>query len=119
MDMKAKKLTVIGDVDPITVVDRLRKYWPTDIASVGPAKEPEKKKEGGAGGGGGDSKKKDYVDWIPAYNPYVPYYPHPILAYNPNVSYPQHVNAHYPLPPPMPAHYASFHEEDPNGCAIC
>ncbi|GLU00706.1 hypothetical protein SLE2022_180540 [Rubroshorea leprosula] len=50
MDMKAKQLTVIGTVDPVNVVSKLRKYWPTDIISVGPAKEPEKeepKKEEG------------------------------------------------------------------------
>ncbi|GAV85477.1 HMA domain-containing protein [Cephalotus follicularis] len=46
MDMKEKKLTVIGTVDPVHVVSKLRKYWPTtDIISVGPAKEPEKKEE--------------------------------------------------------------------------
>lgn len=45
MDMKDKKLTVIGTVDPVSVVSRLRKYWPTDIILVGPAKEPEKKEE--------------------------------------------------------------------------
>ncbi|XWS46148.1 hypothetical protein CRYUN_Cryun14cG0038800 [Craigia yunnanensis] len=42
MDMKAKQLTVIGTVDPVNVVSKLRKYWPTGIVSVGPAKEPEK-----------------------------------------------------------------------------
>ncbi|MED6172647.1 Heavy metal-associated isoprenylated plant protein 39 [Stylosanthes scabra] len=46
MDMKEKKLTVIGTVDPITVVSKLRKYWQTDLVVVGPAKEPEKKDEG-------------------------------------------------------------------------
>ncbi|XVF33260.1 hypothetical protein REPUB_Repub17cG0153700 [Reevesia pubescens] len=45
MDMKAKQLTVIGTVDPVHVVSKLRKYWPTDLVSVGPAKEPEKKEE--------------------------------------------------------------------------
>ncbi|KAJ7962459.1 Heavy metal-associated domain containing protein [Quillaja saponaria] len=45
MDMKEKKLTVIGTVDPVNVVSKLRKYWQTDIISVGPAKEPEKKEE--------------------------------------------------------------------------
>ncbi|OMP00320.1 hypothetical protein COLO4_12772 [Corchorus olitorius] len=45
MDMKAKQLTVIGTVDPVNVVSKLRKYWPADIVSVGPAKEPEKKEE--------------------------------------------------------------------------
>lgn len=45
MDMKEKKLTVIGTVDPVNVVSKLRKYWQTDIITVGPAKEPEKKEE--------------------------------------------------------------------------
>ena len=40
MDMKDKKLTVIGDVDPVDVADKVRKHWPNaDIISVGPAKE--------------------------------------------------------------------------------
>lgn len=43
--MKENKLTVIGSVDPVDVVSKLRKYWQTDIVSVGPAKEPEKKEE--------------------------------------------------------------------------
>ncbi|XP_073312005.1 heavy metal-associated isoprenylated plant protein 39 [Primulina huaijiensis] len=46
IDVKGKKLTVIGSVDPVRVVSKLRKKnWPTDIISVGPAKEPEKKEE--------------------------------------------------------------------------
>ncbi len=49
MDMKDKKLTVIGEVDPVDVVAKVRKHWPNaDIVSVGPAKEekkPEAKKE--------------------------------------------------------------------------
>ncbi|KAE8657682.1 peroxisomal betaine-aldehyde dehydrogenase [Hibiscus syriacus] len=45
MDMKAKQLTVTDTVDPVNVVSKLREYWPTDIVSLGPAKEPEKKEE--------------------------------------------------------------------------
>ncbi|PIN13681.1 Copper chaperone [Handroanthus impetiginosus] len=46
IDTKAKKLTVVGTVDPVSVVSKLRKKnWPADIISVGPAKEPEKKEE--------------------------------------------------------------------------
>ncbi|KAK4364223.1 hypothetical protein RND71_015581 [Anisodus tanguticus] len=45
MDMKGKKLTIIGTVDPVSVVSRLRKFWWTEILIVGPAKEPEKKEE--------------------------------------------------------------------------
>lgn len=43
MDMKDKKLTVIGGVDPVAVVAKVRKHWPnSDIVSVGPAKEEKK-----------------------------------------------------------------------------
>ncbi|KAL5572935.1 hypothetical protein UlMin_022532 [Ulmus minor] len=42
MDMKERKLTVIGTVDPVNVVSKLRKYWVTNIISVGPAVEPKK-----------------------------------------------------------------------------
>ncbi|XP_057780467.1 heavy metal-associated isoprenylated plant protein 39-like [Salvia miltiorrhiza] len=46
IDLKGKKLTVIGTVDPVSVVSKLRKKsWPAHIISVGPAKEPEKKEE--------------------------------------------------------------------------
>lgn len=45
MDMKGRKLTIIGTVDPVSVVSKLRKFWPAQIISVGPAKEPEKKEE--------------------------------------------------------------------------
>ncbi|KAJ6811471.1 heavy metal-associated isoprenylated plant protein 39-like isoform X2 [Iris pallida] len=45
MDMKEKKLTVIGSMDPVDVVSKLRKFWRTEILTVGPAKEPEKKEE--------------------------------------------------------------------------
>lgn len=45
MDMKGKNLTIIGSVDPVSAVSKLRKFWKTDIVSVGPAKEPEKKEE--------------------------------------------------------------------------
>ncbi|KAL0312549.1 UNVERIFIED_CONTAM: Heavy metal-associated isoprenylated plant protein 39 [Sesamum radiatum] len=51
MDMKERKLTVVGDVDPVQIVSKLRKSWHTEIVTVGPAKEPEKKKE--------DDKKKE------------------------------------------------------------
>ncbi|KAK4794984.1 hypothetical protein SAY86_012978 [Trapa natans] len=45
IEMKEKKLTVIGTFDPVNVVIKLRKHWQTDIVTMGPAKEPEKKEE--------------------------------------------------------------------------
>ncbi|XP_038875741.1 heavy metal-associated isoprenylated plant protein 39-like [Benincasa hispida] len=48
MDMKEKKLTVIGEVDPVDVVAKVRKHWPNaDIVSVGPAKEEKPAAKGG------------------------------------------------------------------------
>ncbi|XP_055809250.1 heavy metal-associated isoprenylated plant protein 39-like [Solanum dulcamara] len=45
MDMKSKKLTIIGTVDPVSVVSRLRKFWSTEILIVGAAKAPEQEKK--------------------------------------------------------------------------
>lgn len=49
--MRDRKLTVIGDIDPISVVNKLRKLWHAELLSVGPDKEPEKNKD--------DEKKKE------------------------------------------------------------
>lgn len=43
MDMNVKKLTIIGDIDPVAVVRKLKKWHP-NILTVGPAKE-EKESE--------------------------------------------------------------------------
>ncbi|MFS7932312.1 putative heavy metal-associated domain, HMA [Helianthus anomalus] len=45
INMKEKNLTIVGTVDPISAVSKLRKLWPTYLVAVGPAKEPEKKEE--------------------------------------------------------------------------
>ncbi|KAJ6421262.1 hypothetical protein OIU84_028607 [Salix udensis] len=45
IEMKDQKLTVIGDIDPVHIVAKLRKQFHTQIITVGPAKEPEKKKD--------------------------------------------------------------------------
>jgi hypothetical protein len=73
VDMKARKLTVVGKVDPVELVTKLRKLWHADILSVGPATEDRQaaaaaagdgdvyRREGGGGGGGqedGDYKKQ-------------------------------------------------------------
>jgi hypothetical protein len=69
MDMTSRKMTVVGTVDPVNVVSRLRKTWAAQLDSVGPAKEPEKKEEkkkegeqeeGGAKKEGGGAKKEDH-----------------------------------------------------------
>ncbi|XP_047972961.1 heavy metal-associated isoprenylated plant protein 39-like [Salvia hispanica] len=45
MDMKEKKLTVVGVVDPIDIVGKLKKHCLAELVTVGPAKEEEKKKD--------------------------------------------------------------------------
>uniref|UniRef100_A0A453DBW6 HMA domain-containing protein n=1 Tax=Aegilops tauschii subsp. strangulata TaxID=200361 RepID=A0A453DBW6_AEGTS len=52
VDMKDQKMTVVGSMDPVDVVSKLRKVFPgAHIVSVGPAKEEKKDdKKDGAGG---------------------------------------------------------------------
>ncbi|KAI9379830.1 hypothetical protein POPTR_017G147500v4 [Populus trichocarpa] len=78
IDMKDKKMTVIGDIDPVCIVAKLRKLCHTEIVTVGPAKEPEKKKDEPKKEEPkkqGDQKKKDQ-DQVAcqAYNPHMPPY---------------------------------------------
>ncbi|XP_078429425.1 heavy metal-associated isoprenylated plant protein 39-like isoform X2 [Wolffia australiana] len=91
MDMKDKKMTVIGTVDPVKVVDKLRKRWNAHVISVGPKEEPKKteaKKE---------EPKKDSAEHI---GQLVKLY----QAYNPRLT----------------THYSVIsREEDPNSCVIC
>ncbi|KAE8768368.1 hypothetical protein D1007_60187 [Hordeum vulgare] len=124
VDMKDQKMTIVGTVDPVAVVGKLRKLFPgVQIVSVGPAKEEKKddKKDGGGDkkpggdkkdGGGGDKKdgdkkaagdKKPQQDAKPAMPVYPPY------GY-----------AHYGYPPPPPPRYVVHSaEDDPNSCVIC
>ncbi|KAK4262806.1 hypothetical protein QN277_028314 [Acacia crassicarpa] len=82
MDMKEKKLTVVGDTDPVEVVSKLRKVWHTEILTVGPTKEPEKKKDDGKKSDGKNKKEDDkkteqaaeLVGLYRAYNPYLTNY---------------------------------------------
>lgn len=45
--MKEQKLTVIGQMDPVAVVKKLKKVGKVDIISVGPAKEQKKEEKKG------------------------------------------------------------------------
>ena len=128
VDMKDQKMTIVGTVDPVAVVGKLRKLFPgVQIVSVGPAKEEKKddKKDGGgdkkpAGDkegdkkdGGGDKKdgaKKDGGDKKQQ------------EAKPPMAVYPPYGYAHYgypPPPPPPPRYFVRSAEEDPNSCVIC
>lgn len=108
VDMKGKKLTVLGDVDPVEVVGKLRKSWHADLVSVGPAKEPEKEKEKKEDQGKKeqDNKKnnntasendRQVAELVKLYrNNYNPY------------------NTHMAQP-----HAVYSMEENPNSCVIC
>jgi len=90
VDMKDSKLTVIGLVDPVDVVAKLRKVGAAHILSVGPAKE--EKKDGKKDGDKKDGDKKAVVYPPPWYAAQYPYYPH---------------------------YGVRSAEEDPNSCVIC
>jgi hypothetical protein len=93
VDIKDQKMTVVGTVDPVNVVEKLRgKLFPTvKIVSIGPAKEEKKdeKKEGG--------DKKDPSKEVV----YPPYW---------FLSPPHH---------PHPYYFVGSAEEDPNSYVIC
>ncbi|CAN1264476.1 Heavy metal-associated isoprenylated plant protein 39 [Linum perenne] len=147
MDMKEKKLTVTGDVDPVKVVSKLRKLFHTEIVSVGPATAPEKKgdpnqkkedqtKNGTKGenqqqqqqqgqSNNNANKKKDSSSSssssaaVPG-NSYEVMNAAAAAAYRSN-NYPQQ-HHHYPQHQHhhMPNYYyARSAEEDPNACVIC
>ncbi|KAH6787449.1 hypothetical protein C2S52_007001 [Perilla frutescens var. hirtella] len=93
MDMKEKKLTIVGEVDPIEIVGKLKKSCHTELLTVGPAKEPEKKKE--------EPKKEEpkktdaqkTEELLQLWKNHYPQYTHP-----------------YPI-------YSA--DENPNSCVIC
>ncbi|KAI3421483.1 DET1- and DDB1-associated protein 1 [Psidium guajava] len=97
MDMKEKKLTVIGAIDPVEVVSKLKKKWYAEILTVGPAKEPEKKdepkKEESKKEEGKKTQEQQIAELVKAYEAYNPY-----------------LTKYY--------HVVSM-EENPNSCVIC
>ncbi|XP_019150823.1 PREDICTED: heavy metal-associated isoprenylated plant protein 39-like isoform X2 [Ipomoea nil] len=89
IEVKEKKLTIIGNVDPIVVVGKLRKSWHTEILTVGPAKEPENKKVEEKKGNQAQGDQQQIAELMKLYTSYNPQY--------------------YDV-------YSA--EEDPNGCVI-
>ncbi|CAM0902320.1 unnamed protein product [Alopecurus aequalis] len=113
VDMKDGKMTVVGTVDPVDIVSKLRSklFSGAQILSVGPAKEEKDDKKDGGGdkkdgagaakkdGAGADKKDGAGADKKQA----VP------------LVYPQQW---YP-PPPQPRYVVHSVEDDPNSCVIC
>ncbi|KAK8478717.1 hypothetical protein V6N11_058279 [Hibiscus sabdariffa] len=100
-DSKDQKLTVIGDIDPVKAVVKLKKLCRTEIVSVGPAKEPEKKKE--------EPKKEEPKKDSPKASLV---YPYP-LVYQPQMA------AHNYSTVPECYSYGKVVHDEPGGCVIC
>ena len=97
------KLTVTGDIDPVSLVSKLRKLCTADILSVGPKKEAEQKKEEPKKPEAkkADEKKDDQKDDLEKLlKTYQEYY------------------MKYPPVTPQVQYYRTI-EEDPNACVIC
>ncbi|CAA0812138.1 Copper transport protein family [Striga hermonthica] len=117
IDMKEKKLTVVGDVDPVEIVSKLRKFWHTDILTVGPAKEPEKKKDDAKKD---DNKKEDNKKKLEEYGKKK--VESEQMAAELMKMYKNHYN-HYSYNNPY-NNYTQYYrvysaEENPNSCVIC
>lgn len=67
VSMDVKNLTVIGDIDLVCILSKLRKLCNTEIVSVGPAKEPEMKDDEKKMK---DDEKKPYANAVPPYYSY-------------------------------------------------
>ncbi|KAL2925896.1 Heavy metal-associated isoprenylated plant protein 39 [Bienertia sinuspersici] len=62
VDMKESKMTIIGEVDPVSVISKLKKgkQWNPQILTVGPPKEEKKDdKKDGKNDDNKDNKKDD------------------------------------------------------------
>ncbi|XP_074556066.1 heavy metal-associated isoprenylated plant protein 39-like isoform X2 [Curcuma longa] len=107
IDMNAKTMTVIGSVDPVSVVTKLRKFWYTNIVSIGPAKEEkeEPKKE--------EAKKEETKKEVPKKEPLesqmAPEFVNPYkIYYNPPMNYNPYTTTYY--------YYVPSAQDNPNSC---
>lgn len=99
VDMKEQKLTLIGDMDAVVVVSKLRKLCYTVILSVGPAKEERNEK--------GKEKKKPEQNNNNDQNQNLTDIVKVCEAYQ------------YQNQMRQPHYYYTSLEENPNACVIC
>ncbi|KAJ8752784.1 hypothetical protein K2173_008519 [Erythroxylum novogranatense] len=97
VEMNASKLTVVGDIDPVYVAKKFRKFCCLEILSVGPAKDDEKKEDKAKKPEEKEKDKHDYVSDLLKNH------------YNSQLAY-----SYY-----YPNHYGRVIEENPNACVIC
>ncbi|KAH1151868.1 hypothetical protein AAZX31_16G161900 [Glycine max] len=90
VDMKDMKMIVVGDIDPVSAVSKLRKCCRTEIVSVGPAKEEK------------ETEKEEPAKVL------VPLKHHE--------SYPLYYRM---TPQYSQSYYVTSYEENPSGCVIC
>ncbi|XP_027364707.1 heavy metal-associated isoprenylated plant protein 39-like [Abrus precatorius] len=94
VDMEEQKLTLIGNIDPVNAVGKMRKLCYTEILSVGPAKEEKKEPEKEQIKKNDQNENSgDIVKLCEAY-------------YRNQMRQP-------------PYYYCTCVEENPNGCVIC
>lgn len=89
VDMKEKKITVIGEADPVYLTSKLRKFGQAELLSVGPAKEEKEAPK--------QEQKKDEKKAEPVQT---------IMYYPPNYNY-------------RPYEYNTVAHDDYNSCTIC
>ncbi|KAL8495144.1 hypothetical protein ACS0TY_019350 [Phlomoides rotata] len=141
IDLKGKKLTVIGTVDPVTVVSKLRKKnWQASIISVGvwpekkeePKKEEPKKEEAKKEEAKEEPKKEEAKKEEPKKEEAKKEEPKkeepkkveipPEMLFPPAMQYRPYPYRPY-YPPPVNTYYQvqQHHsmEENPNACVIC
>ncbi|KAF8044073.1 hypothetical protein BT93_A2141 [Corymbia citriodora subsp. variegata] len=126
VNMKDQKLTVVGTMDPVELVEKLGKLCPTEIVAVGPAKEAQKKDDGKDNAAKKDDGKKDNAakkddgkskpkdpkpDTRMVYFQQGFYGPPP----PPPLYYPGHLLLHHPWapPPPPPPYYPGHYYQPP------
>ncbi|XP_042047714.1 heavy metal-associated isoprenylated plant protein 39-like [Salvia splendens] len=123
IDLKGKRLTVIGTVDPVSVVTKLRKKnWPVHIISVWPAKEPEmpkeeaKKEEEAKEEANVEEKKEEPKKEEEGKKPEPEPEPEMMHMISTALPYRPYRPYHTPVTTYYPVHHSM--EEDPNACII-
>ncbi|MED6111736.1 hypothetical protein PIB30_055020 [Stylosanthes scabra] len=104
VDMEDKKLAIIGEMDPVEVVGKLRKLCNAEMVSVGPAKEDN------------DNQK-------PYYGMEISNSSDPLITFHEAYHPPQYYYYDHQMWPPVYNqcyyNYVGLAEEDHHGCVIC
>ncbi|CAK8573458.1 unnamed protein product [Lathyrus sativus] len=121
VDMRDMKLTATGDIDPVKLVAKLRKFCHAEIISIGPAKEEKKEEPKKKEDDKKDSTKTTIIDPLMFYGTHA-YYNHQMKSqyspyHVPHAYYNHQMKSQY-SPYYVQQYSAVAVEEDPNACAI-